>query len=68
MKKFLVVIVGIVIAYFVIGAILTITGLCPKSIDLMPRVRVVGSDIDNTKGPNDPRAWHVFCPFMEKVY
>lgn len=67
MKKTTIIIIIIVLAYFVLVSVLATTGVCPKYINLMPRI--VGPDIENIKGPNDPKVWHaLFCPFAEKVY
>lgn len=66
MKKFLISVLLIVIVYFVIAGVLTTAGVCPKYINLMPKV--VGSGVENIKGPNDPQTWHILCPFVEKVY
>ncbi|MFA5791664.1 MAG: hypothetical protein WC884_01345 [Candidatus Paceibacterota bacterium] len=66
MKKLFIIIVIIIATYFIIAGVLTATGVCPKYVNLMPRV--VGPGIEDIKGPNDPQAWHLFCPFVEKSY
>jgi len=68
MKKFLIiisVIVGVIVGiYFVLTGILTVSGICPKYIDLTPRV--VGPDFPKDKSV--PVLKFIFCPFAEKVY
>ncbi|OHA86985.1 MAG: hypothetical protein A3A96_03550 [Candidatus Zambryskibacteria bacterium RIFCSPLOWO2_01_FULL_39_39] len=67
MKKITIIISIIVASYLVLTSILTATGVCPKYRNLMPRI--VGTGIENIKGPNDAKPWHIlFCPFAEKVY
>lgn len=64
MIKKILIIVGILIAaYFAIAGVLTIGGVCPKYINLMPRV--VGPDFPADKGTP---VWYIFCPFSDKVY
>ena len=63
MKKFLIIIAVLVGAYFVIAGALKVSGVCSKSINLMPGI--VGSGSPEDKGMP---AWYIFCPFSKKVY
>lgn len=66
MKKVLIMVAIVVVIYFLLVDVLTATGVCPKYINMMPRVIELGTE--NVKGPNDPQIWHAFCSFAEKVY
>ena len=61
-KKIVIVIVVLVVGYFAIAGILTVTGVCPKNIDLMPQVVGPGIPARNLS----PLV--LFCPFAGKSY
>jgi len=65
-KKILITFVLLIVLYFVTASILTVSGICPKSIDAMPRP--AGREVPDVKAPNENRAWYIFCPFAEKLY
>ncbi len=65
MKKFLIIISVIVVAYFVLASILTATNTCPKYINAMPGIGPEpGWHYPDKENPK----WYIFCPFAEKVY
>lgn len=60
-KKVLIIIVVLIATYFIVAGVLTISGICPKYIDLMPKVKVIEPDFRGA-------VWYIFCPFSGKVY
>ena len=66
-KRVFVILIVLIFGYFILAGILTVTGVCPKSINFMPKV--VGPGVSDIKGQNDPNFWNrLFCPFAEKTY